>query len=1010
MKLFLYSIALFLHLFLPYCLLAQQLEEEPLIEHLYGRSGQDRLVSMVENWEGTIAAVGQTNQSNGAAKGSNIYLLLLDEKLKRTSEVYIGRNGNDAARRIRQDLDGRYLIVGHSETPADRYKDKYFGKKDGWLLVLNESGQTEKELILGSKENDVFIEVLPLPNGDKIIVGNSGEQAWVLRINAQLKVLWQKKVQYHGLPTQALGATLGGAEQVFISGYAEEESSRKMWLAAFDGKGSQSWGKIFPAAEATEGANIIRIDEKSLGVTGYVNSRDHREEGFFCRIDLNGNVQAYKTIGGREDDRLSNLCLLYNGEIALIGQSQSFARGSRRPTVWAVRVDQDGFLQEEAYYGSKLSDEGCAILQRGDGSLVALGASNQQILKGAQGWVAQIGEKLDLKPNAVSWNYKAGQLYYPNGQYLSPNERSFLAVHIDAPPGKGLTHLRAKLSYVQNDSSVTRTIKLPSMAPGQNEDLHIPLALAISSDLQGEIPMEVQLFQGKQKMGTSTRIPLRLGRLSKPQLELSANTFPTQVERGTLLRNSFTLRNKGQGTARAVSLELHGSKGLQIPKAISIGDLAPGEYRTYELPFGVPANFTEDSVWIRGRVADLMLEHTQVVDWHLPLAAASANPPAKESLQKDYLTAVWLHPNPDHYEGRGIVWGENEIYVQVKAVSNKTLDKPNFCLEINGKPCVSGTKMDEVSIKGTAYSRTFTQRVKLSEGTTTIRTKMQNEAGKMETDPIQIIYSPSKPNLHLISIGVPAVDLKYTHRDARDFAQVMLQSNGQLNQQFQSVFVDTLIQEKTTAKTEILKTLRRLQYRFADRQIGPQDLILVFISSHGINTPQGVFHIAASDYDGPFLQETSLDFEKEIINYLASISCRKLFLIDACHSGAGSEEYASSQLSGERMNQLTSGQKGLSLMMSCRANEYSYEDDQWQNGAFTQAMLHTIEQFTRRVPGIDLNQDGALDIKELYTHLEKEVPKLVQNKRPKPQTSQQPLLVSDPLSSPVVLFQLPKNK
>jgi hypothetical protein len=209
-KSFYYTLTLLLYWFLPLCLPAQHLEDEPIIEHLYGRSGQDRLVSMVENWEGTIAAVGQTNQSNGAGKGSNIYLLLLDEKLKGTTEVYIGRNGDDAAQRIRQDLDGRYLIVGHSETPADKQRDKYFGKKDGWLLVLNESGKTEAELILGSKENDVFIEVLPLPNGDKIIVGNSGEQAWVLRINAQLKVLWQKKVQYHGLPTQALGATLGG--------------------------------------------------------------------------------------------------------------------------------------------------------------------------------------------------------------------------------------------------------------------------------------------------------------------------------------------------------------------------------------------------------------------------------------------------------------------------------------------------------------------------------------------------------------------------------------------------------------------------------------------------------------------------------------------------------------------------------------------------------------------------------------------------------------------------------
>lgn len=1005
-----YPITLALFLLLPLSLYAQRLEEEPIIERLYGRSGQDQLFSLTENWEGNIAAVGQSNR--GTYGGTDIYLLLLDDQLKRKSEFYLGRNGDDGAYRIRQDLDGRYLIAGYSETPSGsgKLKNRYFGQKDAWLLFVNEQGKTEAELILGSKENDAFVEVIPLPNGDKILIGNSGEQAWVLRIDVHLKVLWQKKVQYHGLETQALGATLAGDEQVFISGYAVEESSRKMWVAAFDAKGTQSWGKIFPAAEATEGANIINIDEKSLGITGYVQTPNHREEGFFCRIDLNGNVQAYKTLGGREDDRLSNLCLLHNGEIGLIGHSQSFIRGSRRPTVWVMRVDQDGFPQQETFYGSKTSDEGCALLQRSDGSLVALGVSNQQILKATQGWIAQVGEKMDLNANTVSWSYQAGALFYRNGQYLAPGERSFLALQIKAPPGKGLTHLKAKITLQKKDSSVLQTFKLPALAPGQNGLLHLPIAITIPTNLQGELPLEVQLFQGKQKIGSANRIPLRIGVLSKPQLELSAATFPAQVERGSVLRNSFTLRNKGQGTARAVSLELHGSKNVQIPKAISIGDLGPGEYRTYELPFGIPATFAEDSLWLRGRVADVSLENTQVIDWRIPVLGSNVSAPLKESLQKDYVTAVWFHPNPDHYEGRGIVWTENEIYVQVKAVSNKPLDKPNFCLEINGQPCATGAKMDEVTIKGTAYSRTYTQRIKLTEGVTTLRSKVQNEAGKMETDPIQIIYSPRKPNLHLVSIGVPAVDLKYTHRDARDFAQTILRANGQLNQQFQSIFVDTLLQEKTTAKTEILKTLRRLQYRFADRQIGPQDLILVFISSHGINTPQGVFHIAASDYDGPFLQETSLDFEKEIINYLSSINCRKLFLIDACHSGAGSSDYATSQLSGERMNQLAGGQKGLSLMMSCRANEFSYEDDQWQNGAFTQAMLHTIEQFTRRVPGIDLNQDGALDIKELYTQLEKEVPKLVQTKRPKPQTTQQPLLVADPLSAPIVLFQLPKNK
>ncbi|MBK9488162.1 MAG: hypothetical protein IPO07_04700 [Haliscomenobacter sp.] len=80
---FFYPIALALFLLLPLSLYAQRLEEEPIIERLYGRSGQDRLFSLTENWEGNIAAVGQSNR--GTYGGTDIYLLLLDEQLKRKS-------------------------------------------------------------------------------------------------------------------------------------------------------------------------------------------------------------------------------------------------------------------------------------------------------------------------------------------------------------------------------------------------------------------------------------------------------------------------------------------------------------------------------------------------------------------------------------------------------------------------------------------------------------------------------------------------------------------------------------------------------------------------------------------------------------------------------------------------------------------------------------------------------------------------------------------------------------
>ena len=99
-----------------------------------------------------------------------------------------------------------------------------------------------------------------------------------------------------------------------------------------------------------------------------------------------------------------------------------------------------------------------------------------------------------------------------------------------------------------------------------------------------------------------------------------------------------------------------------------------------------------------------------------------------------------------------------------------------------------------------------------------------------------------------------------------------------------------------TTKTAILKSLRRLDYREAKRQIKAQDLLVVFVSSHGISSEDGRFHIAASDYDQPFLRETSIDFVSELTGYLDRLDCRKVFLIDACHSGEAAGNASATQL------------------------------------------------------------------------------------------------------------------
>ncbi|NUO02349.1 MAG: hypothetical protein HUU01_17220, partial [Saprospiraceae bacterium] len=185
---------------------AQYLSEQPIREQLTGGGGEEKINCLSENWQGMLAATGTA--SKGDNGGSDIYLLLTDKNLNSGRERHIGRSGDDGAYHIRQIPDGRWIVSGYSEKPAKkaRSQERYFGKRDGWVLLLDESGRTEKEFIFGSPENDEFMGAFPMPDGSFILTGTSGPAAWWMHLTAEGKVIQEKKWSYHDLPTRVLSA------------------------------------------------------------------------------------------------------------------------------------------------------------------------------------------------------------------------------------------------------------------------------------------------------------------------------------------------------------------------------------------------------------------------------------------------------------------------------------------------------------------------------------------------------------------------------------------------------------------------------------------------------------------------------------------------------------------------------------------------------------------------------------------------------------------------------------
>ncbi|MBX2874267.1 MAG: hypothetical protein KTR30_19260, partial [Saprospiraceae bacterium] len=168
-----------------------------------------------------------------------------------------------------------------------------------------------------------------------------------------------------------------------------------------------------------------------------------------------------------------------------------------------------------------------------------------------------------------------------------------------------------------------------------------------------------------------------------------------------------------------------------------------------------------------------------------------------------------------------------------------------------------------------------------------------------------------------------------------------------------------------------------------------KDLVILFISSHGlISGEERKFRIEGEDFDPDNPKFTSIVYEEDILPVLNDLPCKKLLFIDACHSGVGGAKSTQRTLSINRaISHLNKQKNGLAVISSSRENEASFEDQSWENGAFTEGILLGLGQGLA-----DTDEDKIITVNELYSFLKTQVPRIVQQKKNKPQ---HPMMISN---------------
>ncbi|MEI8374046.1 MAG: caspase family protein [Planctomycetota bacterium] len=158
------------------------------------------------------------------------------------------------------------------------------------------------------------------------------------------------------------------------------------------------------------------------------------------------------------------------------------------------------------------------------------------------------------------------------------------------------------------------------------------------------------------------------------------------------------------------------------------------------------------------------------------------------------------------------------------------------------------------------------------------------------------------------------------------------------------------------------------------KNVAPDDLFVLFLAGHGYAKPVGpkaykpeTFCFVCPNFDTSRPYTTGLHLA-DLSRLLAQIPCRKLVLLDCCHSGSTST-----------IREVTPDGVGPIILAGCGANEESHDIPFLAHGAFTGAL---IEALGDRFAVADTDRDGILTVDDLFSYVSKRVPKIVELSRP----------------------------
>ena len=821
---------------------------------------------------------------------------------------------------------------------------------------------------------------------------------------------------FSGFGDDVLKSVVYGDYSFYAVGYTDEGSQGKRngWLLELvldrDIEGKENLRILrdttFGTDKNDEFSKVIWTNRQTALIAG----QSDAQSGNIWLINWDGRKVLFdKKIGNGICKSLIGLEKGRGDKIWLCGNSRKVkSRGWEDGDIWWVQIDETGDLKDHAVIGDKNVEEKIFHADRSlRGGLLMVGESNKRTGNSSDRWLWEIDHDKKAKPEVIYGNADEEKftsvLKSPQGKYWMTTWT------IEA--GLGVPIPNTWLS-VWNESMMKEPIYEKKLSLHGDNEFE---AVNIVRTAQNQYILVGNELTDRRKHSEVKLICWQNGNLlaakglqkmenSPPQLsDTDRNGLLSAGERGAV---TFQLKNTGDvdfHDGYLIVETINMVEGLTVKSKTQYFEYLPaGEQSLYRVDLGTADNLTDgiSEMNIRIEINDKVV--------HRFSAAVKTGKPVIASRSKTSLD--WRKPDVRSAKGFVSIVPDKDFEIQLNVNADRNLNREDFKVSQNGIILIdnknqNGYLSEPIDVRG-IKKYTFTYKIKdLAVGENIIFVSL----GKGEESiPITVNYQPQQPNLHILAIGPTYADLKFSAKDASDFANAATKQAGRGF--FNKVFVDTLTSPLNTSRTKISiavkKLARRIKNPDAENYIKSNDYVMVFFSGHGIKHNER-FKLLPSNYESGFENETTIDYKNEILDPLETIPNKVIVFIDACLSGNAKSSPSSADLT-DALLKANNSAPGIVTISSCSAHELSYEDSEWKNGAFTKSLVEamnneTVQLFNGESISPDMGvkdtngeiieaaDNGILAIGELIVFLQKRVQDLVKHRNYKNQTPTVPV-------------------